>query len=232
MLADQTPDLHEALEQAKKQGPAQVIPDGKIFSTDRRGEKTTSVKDKQIDLWYPGKAHEHGGNVQALSGPDGLPLWVTDVEPGTMHDLTVAREHAPGALHWTAAHLDLPTLADSDYEGAEIGVHTPTKKPAGDQVLDADNRTYNALDEEAVQEWVRNPRAFLPERQRKKRVWWRRSRPSASYDCQPEPRWRHVLYLASIPHRAGIRVTDGPRRRSLPCARKVAESDYAKGDSG
>ncbi|MBP2329097.1 hypothetical protein JOF56_009482 [Kibdelosporangium banguiense] len=31
------------------------------------------------------------------------------------------------------------------YEGAGIGVHTPLKQPAGDQVLDADSRTYNAL---------------------------------------------------------------------------------------
>ncbi len=145
VLADLAPDLHEALEQAKKQGLAYVILDGKIFSTDRCGEKTTSVKGKQIDLWYSGKAHEHGGNVQALSRPDGFPLWVADVEPGSMHDLTVAREHVLGALYWAASHLDLPTLADGGYESAGIGVHTPYKQPAGDQVLDVDNRTYNAL---------------------------------------------------------------------------------------
>ena len=62
-----------------------------------------------------------------------------------MHDLTVAREHVLGALYWAAAHLDLPTLADGGYDGAGIGVHTPIKQPAGDQVLDVDNRTYNAL---------------------------------------------------------------------------------------
>jgi hypothetical protein len=145
VLADQAPDLHEALEQAKKQGLAYVVLDGKIFSTDRCGEKTTSVKGKQIDLWYSGKAHEHGGNIQALSGPDGFPLWVAKVEPGSLHDLTVAREHVLGALYWAASHLKLPTLADGGYEGAGIGVHTPYKQPAGDQVLDVDNRTYNAL---------------------------------------------------------------------------------------
>jgi DDE superfamily endonuclease len=92
-----------------------------------------------------GKAHEHGGNVQALSGPNGCLLWVADVEPGSIHDLTVAREHVLGALYWVASHLDLPTLADSGYEGAGVGVHTPIKQPAGGQVLDLDNRTYNAL---------------------------------------------------------------------------------------
>ena len=99
-----------------------------------------------IDLWYSGKAHEHGGNIQALSGPDGFPLWVADVEPGSVHDLTVAREHVLGALYRAASHLDLPTLADGGYQGAGIGVHTPIKQPAGDQILDVDNnRTYNAL---------------------------------------------------------------------------------------
>ena len=145
VLSALAPDLHDALEQAKEDGAAYVILDGKIFSADRCGEKTMSVKGKQIDLWYSGKAHEHGGNVQALSGPDGFPLWVADVEPGSVHDLTVAREHVLGALYWAAAHLDLPTLSDGGYEGAGIGVHTPIKQPAGDQVLDVDNRAYNAL---------------------------------------------------------------------------------------
>jgi hypothetical protein len=145
VLAEQAPDLHDALHQAKADGLAYVILDGKIFSADRCGEKTMSVKGKQVDLWYSGKAHEHGGNVQALSGPDGFPLWVADVEPGSVHDLTAAREHVLGALYWAASHLAVPTLADGGYEGAGIGVHTPIKQPAGDQVLDVANRTYNAL---------------------------------------------------------------------------------------
>jgi hypothetical protein len=145
VLADQAPDLHEALAKAKTDGLAYVILDGKVFSADRCGEKTMSVKGKQIDLWYSGKAHEHGGNIQGLSGPDGFPLWVADVEPGSMHDLTVAQEHVLGALYWAASHLDLPALADGGYEDAGIGVHTPIKQPAGDQILDVDNRTYNAL---------------------------------------------------------------------------------------
>ena len=145
VLANQAPDLHEALKRAKADGLAYVILDGKIFSADRYGEKTLSVKGTPIDLWYSGKAHEHGGNVQALSAPDGFPLWVADVAPGSMHDLTVARDRVLGALYWAAAHLELPTLADGGYEGAGIGVHTPIKQPAGNQVLDVDNRAYNAL---------------------------------------------------------------------------------------
>jgi hypothetical protein len=70
---------------------------------------------------------------------------VADVESGSAPDLTVAREHVLGALYWAASHLDLPALAEGGYEGAGIGVHTPIKQPAGDQILDVDNRTYNAL---------------------------------------------------------------------------------------
>ena len=145
VLADQAPDLRDALEKAKSDGLAYVILDGKIFSADRCDEKTMSVKGKQIDLWYSGKAHEHGGNIQAVSGPNGFPLWAAEVEPGSIHDLTVAREHVLGAVYWAASQLDLPALADGGYEGAGIGVHTPIKQPAGDQILDVDNRTYNAL---------------------------------------------------------------------------------------
>ena len=120
VLANQAPDLHEALQKAKADGLAYVVLDGKIFSTDRCDEKTTSVKGKQVDLWYSGKAHEHGGNIQAVMEPDGFPLWVADVEPGSVHDLTVAREHVLGALYWAASQLELPTLSDGGYEGAGL----------------------------------------------------------------------------------------------------------------
>lgn len=145
VLSGQAPDLHEALQQARMQGFAYVILDGKVFSADRCAEQTTSVKGKQIDLWYSGNAHEPGGNIQALSAPAGLPLWTSDVEPGSTHDLTAAREHVLGALFWAASQLDLPTLADGGYDGCGIGVHTPVKQPEGNQVLDADTRTCNAL---------------------------------------------------------------------------------------
>jgi DDE superfamily endonuclease len=78
-------------------------------------------------------------------GAERLPLWVSAVEPGSVHDLTAAREHVLGALYWAASQLGLPTLADGGYDGAGIGVHTPVKQSAGDQVLDVDNRTHNAL---------------------------------------------------------------------------------------
>lgn len=145
VLAAQAPDLHHALRTAKQDGVTHLILDGKLFPTDRLGEQTTSVKGDQIDAWYSGKHREPGGNIQALMEPDGFPLWLSEVEPGSTHDITAARAHVLGALYWAYSQLDLPTLADGGYDGTGIGVFTPVKQPAGDQVLDIDNRSYNAL---------------------------------------------------------------------------------------
>lgn len=145
VLAEQAPDLHEALERANGEDMAYLVLDGKVFDSDRSSEKTTSVQGKQIDLWYSGKAHAHGGNIQALCSPDGFPLWIADVEPGSVHDMTAAGEHVLAALYWAASQLRLPTLADGGYDGTGIGVHTPIKQPADGRELAPDNRTYNAL---------------------------------------------------------------------------------------
>ncbi|MBA8923686.1 hypothetical protein BC739_000883 [Kutzneria viridogrisea] len=120
VLAERAPDLHDAVQRANDY----AILDGKSFSVDRCDEQTTCVKGEQIDLWHSGKAHEHSGNIQALSAPSGFPLWVSDVEPGSFHDLTCARKHVLGAIYWAASQLDLPTLADGGYDGTGIGVHT------------------------------------------------------------------------------------------------------------
>lgn len=144
VLADQAPDLHHALRQAHEQNMTHLILDGTVLPTDRLSEKTTSVQGKTIDLWYSGKARTHGGNIQAISAPSGFPLWISEVEAGSTHDLTAAREHVLPALYAAAAQ-GLPTLADGGYDGTGIGVHTPIKQPADGQVLATDNRTYNAL---------------------------------------------------------------------------------------
>jgi hypothetical protein len=33
------------------------------------------------DVWYAGKTHDFGGNIQALFYPSGISLWVSDVLP-------------------------------------------------------------------------------------------------------------------------------------------------------
>lgn len=144
VLAAQAPDLHDALRRATDEGMAYVITDGTLIPTDRCSEQTLSVKGEPIDAWYSGKAHQHAGNLQAVSAPNGLPLWIGDVHPGSVHDLTAARAEVLGALY-TAAASGLPTLADGGYDGAGIGVLTPFKNPGGNQILSVDNRTYNSL---------------------------------------------------------------------------------------
>ncbi|MGW5644034.1 transposase family protein [Saccharopolyspora sp. NPDC003752] len=147
VLSEDAPDLHQALRQAKDDGWTYVILDGKIFSSDRVGEKTISVTGTEIDLWYSGKTREQGGNIQAVMQPDGFPIWVSEVVPGSVHDILAAEEHVLGALYWAASQLDLPTLADAGFQGAGAGIHTPIKrsKKHPGSPLEVDNHTYNTL---------------------------------------------------------------------------------------
>lgn len=78
--------------------------------------------------------------MQILADPRGFPVWSSEVEPGSVHDLTAARAHCLGALYKAAADA-LPTLTDKGYQGAGIGVHSPIKG----HDLDVDNRSYNTL---------------------------------------------------------------------------------------
>jgi len=103
VLAALAPDLTQALERVEREGWSHLILDGKVIDTDRSRAKTTSKKGEQIDVWFSGKTRDFGGNIQAVMRPDGLPIWVSDVEPGSVHDLTAAREHALGALYAAAA---------------------------------------------------------------------------------------------------------------------------------
>lgn len=61
-----------------------------------------------------------------------------DLCPPTRLDMT-------GALYWAASQLHLPTLADSGYEGAGQGIHTPYEQPADGRRLAPDSRTCNAI---------------------------------------------------------------------------------------
>ena len=81
--------------------------------------------------------------MQVVFDPTGFPLWVSDVRPGSTHDLTAARELVLPALYPHAAR-GLPGLADKGYTGAGVGIHVPTRRqPEGP--LHTDNRCYNQL---------------------------------------------------------------------------------------
>ena len=145
VLAAHAPELSEALERVATDGWSHVVLDGKVVATDRLTSTKTSKKGKTIDAWYSGKTGAFGGNIQAVMRPDGFPIWVSDVAPGSEHDISCARTNALPALYAAAATLNLPTLADAGYAGAGIGVHTPVKQPADGTELDVDTRTYNTL---------------------------------------------------------------------------------------
>jgi hypothetical protein len=143
VVAARAPGLREALERALAEGTPYLILDGKVVDADRCREKTTSRKGQAIDLWYSGKTHDFGGNIQALFYPSGIPLWVSDVLPGHVHDLAAARQNVLGVLRPFLAAL--PVLADLGYEGAGCGVHVPVKKPAGVKEPGLSARARNAL---------------------------------------------------------------------------------------
>jgi len=144
VLSAQAPGLDEALERALADGVPYVILDGKIFETDRLSETVTSAKGEDIDAWYSGKKHRPGANVQAVMLPGGLPVWTSEAEPGHVHDITAARARVLPALYRAAA-AGMPALADGGCEGAGIGIRIPVKNPPGNQRLDPDTKTRNAL---------------------------------------------------------------------------------------
>jgi hypothetical protein len=78
--------LHDALRRVAADGWSHVILDGKVIDTDRATtHKILNRKGETIDAWYAGKAHDFGGNIQAIMRPDGLPIWVSEVEPGARY---------------------------------------------------------------------------------------------------------------------------------------------------
>ncbi|WP_329088026.1 MULTISPECIES: transposase family protein [unclassified Streptosporangium] len=142
VLADQALDLYEVLDRCRREGMTHVVLDGTLITSDR----LAGTRENGNDLWFSQKHKAFGGNVQFLSAPDGTPLWVSDVEPGSTPDITAARIHALPALYKAAAD-GMPTLADKGYIGAGIGIHIPVRRPKGqsERALHVDTRTFNSL---------------------------------------------------------------------------------------
>jgi len=141
VLSAQAQGLHQALGRAMADGVPYVILDGKVFETDRLAETVTSKKGEDIDAWYSGSKHRPGANVQADMLPSGLPAWTGPAEPGHVHDIAAAREHALPLLYRAAAPEcpRWPTAATKEPESAstspsrtpaETSASTPTPKPA------------------------------------------------------------------------------------------------------
>ncbi len=79
VLAAGAPDLSTALERAKAAGLTHLNLDGTVIRTDR----VAAPGPYGADLWWSGKHKHHGGNVQVIATPDGWPIWVSPVRPGT-----------------------------------------------------------------------------------------------------------------------------------------------------
>jgi hypothetical protein len=142
VLAAHAPDLHTTLEAAKRAGYTHLNIDGTLIPTDRSSAPGPTPG---VDLWWSGKHHHHGGNIQVISAPDGHPLWTSPVRPGREHDVTAARTHTDLLPALAAAKADgLPTLSDLGYEGESDTVRVPIKTPARGKLTD-DQKTYNRL---------------------------------------------------------------------------------------
>ena len=142
VLAARKPSLQGALLAAKAAGHTHVILDGTLIYTDRN---STPGPTRGVDLWWSGKHHHHGGNIQVVSAPDGWPLWTSGVRPGREHDTTAARADPELLAQITAwVHDGQLGLADLGYEGEAQILRIPIKKPTGGE-LTPDQQAYNTV---------------------------------------------------------------------------------------
>ncbi|ROO88066.1 DDE superfamily endonuclease [Actinocorallia herbida] len=115
LLSARSPKLERALAKAKKDGLGHLVLDGTLIAIDRLAADR---------LFYSGKHRKHGVNLQVIAGPEGQIVWVSGAVPGSIHDLTAAR-------NWGVIRaLDgcgLLVLADKGYTGAGPHILTPYK---------------------------------------------------------------------------------------------------------
>lgn len=87
VLAAHAPSLAEAIDTARAAGDGHIGLDGTLIPTTRAQVEGPT---KGVDLFWSGKHHRHGVNLQVLSAPDGYPLWVSEARPGREHDANAA----------------------------------------------------------------------------------------------------------------------------------------------
>jgi hypothetical protein len=107
VIAAQAPERPDVLAEGQRQDWAFVCLDGALIHSIR----CSAPSETGHDLWYFGKHNTRGGNIQVVADPGGWPVWVSDVEPGSTHNITAARIHALPALY-PAAAASMPTLTD------------------------------------------------------------------------------------------------------------------------
>ncbi|WP_236568058.1 MULTISPECIES: transposase family protein [unclassified Nocardiopsis] len=115
LLAEQAPTLEQGLRRARRSGHGYVIVDGTPIACDRLAADRP---------FYSGKHKQHGMDIQAVSAPDGEPVWTSWSLPGAVHDTRAARV-------WKIAErieaAGLIGLGDKGYVGLSEAVFCPFK---------------------------------------------------------------------------------------------------------
>lgn len=149
------------------------------------------------------------GTIQFVAAPDGTPLWVSDVEPGSFHDLSAARLRALGAVY-KAARDGLSTLSTLAYIGAGAGVHTrfrphPTSPARATSTTEPTTGCYAAC---------------VPWANARRRTQTTLARPAARHP-EPSPHRRHH---PSSPHPQQHLARTSPRKPQRPSGQERGES--------
>jgi hypothetical protein len=135
LLAARAPSLAAAVARLAASRHNYGLLDGSVIRIDRVHHQRP---------YYCVKHHHHGITIQGLSDPYGNLLWISEGLPGSVYDLTAAREH--GILDACRA-AGLTLIADRGYIGAGPGVLLPYrswKKPLG-PAYKAANNAHSAL---------------------------------------------------------------------------------------
>lgn len=136
LLAASAPTLTAGLWRLAHNGHHLGILDGTVVRIDRLGGRLDR-------LYYSGKHHHHGVNLQGLVDPRrGDLVWISDGLPGSVHDLTAARAHQ---IITTAATAEVELLCDKGYQGGGGTVTTPHKGRQLTKDQKAHNRMVNSL---------------------------------------------------------------------------------------
>lgn len=148
VLAACAPTLHDAIDAARTAGDNHIgLDDTLIPTTAVHVEGPT----EGVDLFWSGKHHRHGANLQVISAPDGFPLWISEARPGREHDSKAASltdmETAIAMINvGVPAEQHLLILADLGYEKFRHfpAVRLPHKKPKDGELTLAE-RQYNKV---------------------------------------------------------------------------------------
>lgn len=141
ILSEAAPSLADAIDAARAAGDGHIGLDGTLIPTTKAQVEGPT---KGVDLFWSGKHHRHGVNIQVISAPDWYPLWVSEARPG--------REHDANAAHRTGVEAEivllnigvrdeehLLVLVDLGYEKfrAFPAVVVGHKKPKGGKLTEA-----------------------------------------------------------------------------------------------